>query len=167
MTKRIVGFILILYSLYALAIIFASYAPAYSQEIAVGDSLAVGLELPGDAKIGRSPAAVVTALSGIPLRLLHQRVVILSTGLSNDPSQMDEAKLQLDMLEATGSKVILLGVGVVVPGSFEINAWLKAEAEDRGWIFIWGWQGVHPQDYRRLLAAARAEECRYWRICGI
>lgn len=142
-------------------------APAHSQELAIGDSIAVGLNLPGDAAVGRSPKAVVAALAMVPLEKLKGKVVILSTGLSNDPSQFEYVTLQLDMLRWAGAKVILLGVGDEVPRFVGLNRWLKAQAEAREILFVWGWPDVHPGDYKLLLKIIRRNECRVYRVCEV
>lgn len=144
-----------------------SSSPAISQEIAIGDSIAVGLNLPGDAAVGRSPKAVVAALAMVPVEKLKGKVVILSTGLSNDPSQLDQAVLQLQMLHWAGAKVILLGVGTRVQGLEGYNDWLKLQALARDFIFVSGWPGVHPDNYRVLLLFIRKEECRLYRVCAV
>ena len=155
----------------ALAILLvALIANAHAQELVIGDSIAVGVagagKLPGDAKVGRAPSAIVGVIDRLA-PFLRGRVVILSTGLSNAPSQTQAAAFELDLLQQAGAKVIVLGVGEDVPGLSELNPWLQDMANGRDMLFVWGWRGVHPADYGDVLRGARVVECRVWRICGV
>jgi hypothetical protein len=153
--------------LYALAYVLFLYGPAYSGEIAIGDSIAVGLNLPGSAQVGISPKEVVRRIAMTPLNDLHNNIIILSTGLSNDPTDDANTDLELRMLAAVEAKhVVLLGVGVEVSNSMAINQWLKSIAEYNGWIYIDGWQKVHP-DYRALKANIAAYVCMAHWQCDI
>jgi hypothetical protein len=140
-------------------------ARAQAAELAIGDSIAVGLELPGSAMIGIGPKEVVRRIGNIPLGQLYHRVVILSTGISNDPGQWAYVPLQLAMLKAAGAYVIVLGVGTDVPALAEFNDTLKAEALENDMAFVWGWPDVHPENYRILLDNIRRAECQAYKIC--
>lgn len=139
---------------------------AEREEIAIGDSIAVGLELPGSAKVGLSPKAVVQRIAAMPVNDLYGHVVILSTGLSNDPKDFANVVLQLEMLRAAGAAVVLLGVGAEMKGSLEINQWLRAQAQSRDWVYIDGWQKVHPENYRALRDLIREYECHARWLCN-
>jgi hypothetical protein len=141
-------------------------AQAHSAELAIGDSIAVGLALPGSATVGIGPKEVVRRIGNTPLNQLYHRVVILSTGISNDPSQWAYVPLQLAMLKAAGAYVIVLGVGTDVPALTEFNDTLKAEALANDMAFVWGWPGVHPANYRVLLDNIRRAECQAYKVCS-
>jgi hypothetical protein len=153
---------------YALALLWLALGPtpAHSAELAIGDSIAVGLELPGSAKVGIGPKEVVRRIGNTPLNQLYHRVVILSTGLSNDPSQWPYVPVQLAMLKAAGAYVIVLGVGSEVAGLAEFNDTLKAEALANDMAFVWGWPDVHPANYRVLLDNIRRAECQAFKVCA-
>jgi hypothetical protein len=139
---------------------------AHSAELAIGDSIAVGLQLPGTAKVGISPKEIVRRIGMTPLADLHGQIVVLSTGLSNDPKQSAYVLIQMKMLHAAGAKVILLGVGAAVKQSVEINKWLEAVADYNDIPFIDGWANIHPANYRVLLDNIRLVECQDYKICG-
>lgn len=139
-------------------------------ELAIGDSLAVGVAAAehstGYAKIGATPKEVVALIGRTPLRDLHGQVVVLSTGLSNDMDTEDYVPIQLEMLKAAGAKVILLGVGVTLQGSLEVNTYLKNWAMFYNIPYIDGWKDVHPKDYGVVLDNIRWFECVTYKTCG-
>lgn len=143
---------------------------AHAAELAIGDSLAVGIAAEshetGYAKVGLSPKGVVDIIGRTPLNDLHGNIVILSTGYSNSPMERStNVELELDMLQAAGAKVVILGVGIEVKGSLEINQWLQGQAKYRGWVYIDGWQRVHP-NYKKLRENIDMFEClAHWQ-CG-
>jgi hypothetical protein len=151
--------------LYALAYTLLLCAPAYAGEIAIGDSIAVGLNLPGSAKVGIGPKEVVRRIAMTPLNALHNNIVILSTGLSNDPDAAN-AELELEMLHAVGARVVLLGVGIEIENSLVVNQWLKSIAVYNGWVYLDGWQKVHPDNYRVLHENIREYICMAHWECG-
>lgn len=151
--------------LYALAFICAICAPAYADEIAIGDSIAVGLGLPGSAKIGIGPEAVLERIRRAPY--VYGDVVILSTGLSNDPTASDDLiAQQIVALQTNGAHVILLGVGEHVPNLWRLNEVLGAHAARAGIPFVYGWPEVHPPSYPALLRQVREVECNIYKVCG-
>lgn len=143
------------------------FSRAHSAELAIGDSIAVGLQLPGSAKVGIGPKEVVRRIGMTPLPELHDQVVVLSTGLSNNPAQSSYVLLQMKMLKAAGAKVVLLGVGATLPQSVKINQWLSDLADYYDVPFIDGWVDVHPADYRVLLENIRLVECQDYELCGV
>lgn len=157
--------------LYALALILGLYGQAHSQEIAIGDSIACGLKtaghLQGGCKVGASPMLVAEMVATYPSDLYKDQVVILSCGVSNNPAQIEFCLKDMDFIAEHGGRIVLLGVGTVIPGSYDLNSLLKAYADVHDAIFIWGWHDVHPNDYAQVLKLAREQECVYWRICGI
>lgn len=158
----------VLRALLAAGSLTAFLAPAYAVplELAIGDSIAVGLRLPGSAQVGIGPKAVFERIAMISPNDLYGTVVVLSTGLSNDPSGINYVPVMLAMLHAAGAHVIVLGVGVELKGSLELNMYLKAYAIHFGMPYIDGWQHVHPDNYRKLLENVRWFECVTYQICA-
>ena len=111
--------------LYALALILGLYAPAYCQEIGIGDSLAVGIiqagGLEGIGRVGASPSAVYQMVRNYSAEGLRDAVVILSCGASNNPDQIEFCLKDMDVLKLAGARIVLLGVGSSLPNSVEIN----------------------------------------------
>jgi hypothetical protein len=132
--------------------------PAAGRELAIGDSLAVGLQdrcrLSGNGKIGRSPKSVLQVIETLPPGQLADATVILSSGASNDPDHADLALLQIASLKRAGAHVVLLGVGDGVRNYFAVNRELARIAAVTGIPFVYGWHGVHPPDYPSVLAVA-------------
>jgi hypothetical protein len=135
-------------------------------EYAIGDSIAEGLQLPGQALVGASPRVVLVEIGSMPVELYRGRVVILSSGVSNDPSEINLVPIQLKMLKDYGAKPILLGVGAWVPRFAGINDRLEGFARDADVPFLWGWSGVHPDNYKIVLANLRVIECQIYKICA-
>jgi len=156
--------------LYALAFILAIFAPiaccAAPAEIAIGDSIAVGLGLPGSAEIGIGPKAVLQRIAATPLNHLYGKIVILSSGVSNNPADIDYVPVQIEALQAAGAHVVLLGVGSHVASLAPLNALLGSYAGAAGIPFIWGWPAVHPASYRVLLENLRQVECHFYQLCS-
>ena len=152
-----------------LCLLSSFVTPIQAQEIAIGDSIACGLKtaghLQGGCKIGASPQAVAEMVWSYPSDLYKDQVVILSCGASNNPQQLEYCLKDMDWIVAHGGKIVLLGVGEVLPDSPEINDLLKAYADVHDAIFVWGWHDVHPQSYQIVLKAIRNKECSSWRIC--
>ena len=142
----------------ALLALFALSAPAVARELAIGDSLAVGLQdkcgLAGNGQIGRRPAGVLQAIETLPPSQLAGATVILSSGASNDPGHADLALLQIAKLKRAGAHVVLLGVGDGVRNYPAVNRQLARIASITGIPFVYGWHGVHPPDYPSVLAVA-------------
>lgn len=149
----------------------ACFGAPLAHEIAIGDSIAVGIATEmhsvGYAKVGNSPKAVLELLARVPLNDLHGNVVFLSTGLSNDPSQARYVQTMIDMLTAAGAKIIVLGVGEAIPGSAEINNWLADLCTQQKIGFAYGWEGVHPPDYGYVLNYLHRVECTHYKVCAI
>jgi hypothetical protein len=142
----------------ALLVLFALSAPVVGRELAIGDSLAVGLQdkcrLGGNGQIGRRPAGVLQVIETFPPGQLAGATVILSSGASNDPEHADVALLQIARLKLAGAHVVLLGVGDGVRNYQAVNRLLIRIATVTGIPFVYGWHGVHPTDYPAVLAVA-------------
>lgn len=152
----------------ALALFLAPVtANAGPTELAIGDSIAVGLRLPSFAQVGIGPHAVFARIASLPPEALRGRVVVLSTGMSNNPADWKYVPWQLTALDAAGARVVVLGVGNEIDQATKINEWLGKLAKAHKMIFIHGWQAVHPESYAELLRYIHAAECNAWRICGI
>ena len=137
---------------------FALSGPVAGRELAIGDSLAVGLrdkcKLEGNGQIGRRPASVLQVIETLPPGQLAGATVILSSGASNDPEHADVALLQIAKLKLAGAHVVLLGVGDGIRNYQAVNRQLIRIAAVTGIPFVYGWHGVHPTDYPAVLAVA-------------
>jgi hypothetical protein len=131
----------------------------------VGDSLAQGVagagKLPSTAIQGIGPQKVLAAITGPGMGSVLGRDVVLSSGLSNDPSQADTVAEQIAELKARGARsVTLLGVGDH-PSLAGANDKLAAIAQDGGATFrpidptTLAGDRIHPKDYRPLLPTAQ------------
>jgi|SRR5579862_4598424 len=149
---------------FVFATLLALSGPVAGRELAIGDSLAVGLQgfckLAGNGRIGRSPAAVLQVIEQLPPGQLAGATVILSSGASNDPLHADLALLQVVSLKRAGANVVLLGVGDGVKNYDAVNRQLIRIAAATGIPFVYGWHGVHPPDYPAVLAVALDSERR-------
>jgi len=134
-------------------------APASARELAIGDSIALGLQqqcqLEGNGQTGQTPARVLESIEAIPRFQLMGTTVILSSGASNDPDRADLAFLQIAALKRAGAHVVLLGVGEGVRNYDTINGMLAAIAQRMRVPFVYGWAGVHPTSYAAVLKVAR------------
>jgi hypothetical protein len=120
---------------------------------AVGDSIAKGLidkGLPGSAKVGIGPSAVLNLIQGIT-KSITEYTVVLSSGASNNTDETTIKKYvpqEIQALKAKGARVILLGVGTRF-SSTNINEILKKIAEENGAKFSLlsetDTDGVHPK----------------------
>lgn len=123
---------------------------------ALGDSIAVGLAAAGagggsyrddpafrrdlaiDAVSGRTPAEVLAQIQGSDLSRWRGRNVLLSSGASNDPSQIGLVAQQIAALRTAGANPTLLGVGEGVQGYGQVNKQLAAIAAGAGANFSLG-----------------------------
>jgi hypothetical protein len=148
----------------AFVALLALSRPVAGRELAIGDSLAVGLQdickLEGNGRIGRRPATVLQVIEQLPPGQLSGATVILSSGASNDPDHADLAFLQIATLKRAGARVVLLGVGDGVRNYEAVNRQLIRIAAVTGIPFVYGWHGVHPPDYPAILAVALDSERR-------
>ena len=142
-----------------------------AQEIVIGDSIACGVKdvghLRGGCHIGASPLAVLHMVISYPMVGLADQVVVLSSGVSNNPAQVALVRYAVTYLRDHRAHVVLLGVGDRLPDSVGLNNALKFYAESVDGIFVWGWQDVHPGSYGEVLRVIREQECKAWRICGV
>ena len=129
-----------------------------SSILAIGDSIAAGLAKAGRmgertsqagyggqgspsdrddasyaAVYGRDPAQVLAAIKGLDPNAVRGKTVLLSSGVSNDPTQIALVTQQIDALKALGAKVELVGVGGSIPhaDASKINEQLRAIAASR------------------------------------
>jgi hypothetical protein len=143
---------------------------------ALGDSIAEGVGAAGNlegsrskqstdrdrediaAVWGRTPRQVLGAIQG-QMAKLGGKTVLLSSGASNDPTQLEYVREQISLLRQAGANAVLLGVGTGVKNYREINEKLKAIATDAGIPFggeLPTTEGgrVHPRDYKAVLDQA-------------
>lgn len=150
-------------------------APA--SPVAIGDSIAAQLIRNTDgavagaeygtsarddstATVGHSPAAVLGTIGKTPAGNIQGRDVFLSTGISNDPSQLDLVSQQIAALKQRGARsVTVLGVGNAarVAG---LNDQLATIANDNGAAFAGPLgkvqhDGIHSSDAKDLLRQAQ------------
>jgi len=155
--RRTLGSVLAIAS--AFLALAAGAEPSIGRELAIGDSLAVGLQdecrLAGDGEVGRTPATVLQVIKGLPPEQLAGATVVLSSGASNDPDHADLALPQIAALKRAGARVVLLGVGDGVRNYKAVNRELIRIAAIMGIPFVYGWHGVHPPDYPAVLEVAR------------
>lgn len=158
----------------------ASPAPATARPLLVGDSIAghmvtfgggqgttdrttVGQYKPGLTAVnGFTPSNILeTVIPGIPDEKIRGRPVILSTGASNDPTQLQVIPQQIAALKQRGaSAVTLAGVGTA-PQLQGVNDTLAKIAADNGATFAGplrsvGGDGIHSTDPKGELAVAQA-----------
>lgn len=168
------------YPNYTRSVVHASQGAgsAMSSILAIGDSIAAGLAAAGRmgertsqagyggqgspsdrddasyaAVYGRDPAQVLAAIKGLDPNAVRGKTVLLSSGVSNDPTQIALVTQQIDALKALGAKVELVGVGGSIPhaDASKINEQLRAIAASRNVPFggpLSTAEGrVHPRDY--------------------
>jgi muramidase (phage lysozyme) len=136
-------------------------------ELAFGDSIAAqqvrhgvpgtegpmgGTSLLPTAVVGDSPQKVLRRMQAQDGASVSGKTMFLSTGASNDPSQVELVGNQLDYLKANGvGAVVVPGVGPGVKDSAAVNAKLKALTEARGFTYFappadsWQKDGIHPR----------------------
>ena len=146
-------------------------APSGPKPFAIGDSLAVGAQqangYAGGGVKGADPDQVLDSINALPVQggIAPGQPVVLSTGLSNNPTKLDVVQQQLDSLKARGvTDVRLLGVGNR-PDLAPVNNQLAAiAAKNPGVTFTGaipaGPDGVHPvaAGYRGLGALPQAAD---------
>lgn len=150
--------------------------PAQHFDLAVGDSIAVqqvrhgvpGLEghmgapsqpVGTTAVVGDSPQAVLQRITGLAQANPDQftgKNVFLSTGASNNPSQVGMVGQQVDALKAAGAaNVAIPGVGPGVANQQGVNQQLQQIAQAHGATYVdsqvkFGADGVHPVEVDNL-----------------
>lgn len=154
-----------------LSVLLLTPLRGYAHEVVIGDSLACGVldagKLYGVCRVGASPKLVNFMLLQYPAEALKGSSVILSCGVSNNPSQIDYCRRDLAYLTANGAKVIMLGIGTSIPDSVALMQQLKLYSNLYDAPLVYGWHDVHPQNYGLVLRVIRGEECRLRRICSI
>lgn len=153
---------------YLMLLLTAAFGSSLAKEIAIGDSLAVGLNLRGEARVGASPKDIVEMIGNIPLERLRGQIVFLSSGILNDPNQGAYVNTELDMLKAAGAHVILIGVSQKAPTA--LSLWIGALAGSYNVPCVTGFEsgdGIHPRSYSDVLKAGRQFECFFYRVCAV
>lgn len=137
----------------------------------MGDSIAAGIAINGfglknrsgayavkskDAKgiseVGASPKKILGFLEEIGKQNFTNKNVILSTGLSNGPTDLDNIRKELQLLKDVNAKVYMIGVSNKPPSNLPDlkggNDKLKTLASEFGFTFFGGFDpisdGVHP-----------------------
>lgn len=139
----------------------ASHYKRLSGPFVVGDSLGVGVQqvggYEGETINSIPPQKVLDAVNGLSDLQVKGRDVILSSGASNDPSQVALVNDQVKALQDKGAKsVTLLGVGDR-PDIAGANATLADIAQKSGATFrpidpsVLSGDRVHPRNYATLL----------------
>lgn len=148
-------------------------------DLTFGDSIASGLvgrqganqqtvmDASGVSKVGASPADVLGQLQSFDKSKLKGKVVRLSSGITNNPSDLKSVEEQIKYLISVGAKVQLVGVTNTPPktGAYKhlekpltgMNDKLSALAskyKDKGVSFLGGFtpgtDGIHPSNASEL-----------------
>ncbi len=140
--------------------------PVSSNAQVYGDSLGEGVKtaygLSGDTKVGRTPQQVYDTLHALPDGSLAGKPVVISTGASNSPKDVDFARNQIRTAIAKGAdpaQLTVLGVGDR-PDFAGVNDKLKEIAGQFGAKFQpvdpskLSADRVHPASYNGLLGGA-------------
>ena len=138
----------------------SSNAQVYGDSLGEGVKTAYGLS--GDTKVGRTPQQVYDALHALPDGALAGKPVVISTGASNSPGNVEFARNQIREAVAKGadpSQITVLGVGDR-PDFAGVNDKLKEIAGQFGSRFQpvdpskLSPDRVHPVNYNGLLGGA-------------
>lgn len=133
---------------------------------AVGDSLAEGVasaspNVADNATVGHSPAQVEATLKAT-VNKSNTSHVILSTGLSNNPSDLASVKDQMAYLKQQGVPFTVLPVSdKISKANGNLNAKLSSMAAQNGGTYAGSVQGfktndnIHPSDYTEVLRKLR------------
>lgn len=148
--------------LFVMASVFVTSAqaapPLRHDSIVIGDSIAQGLReacgLLGDTMVGRTPRNILIATNVIDAKKIKGKHVVLSTGLSNDPSKKDLPRQQINALIKAGAfSVTVLGVGTRADLA-GVNELLASAAASAGATFVplgrLAADQVHPENYMDL-----------------
>lgn len=148
-------------------------------DLTFGDSIASGLvgrqganqqtvmDASGVSKVGASPADVLGQLHSFDKTKLKDKVVRLSSGITNNPSDLKSVEEQIKYLVSVGAKVQLVGVTNTPPttgnykhlekslaGMNDKLSALAAKYSDRGVSFLGGFtpgsDGIHPSNASEL-----------------
>lgn len=130
------------------------------EKVYIGDSFADGLGSADEgsvvyAKVGDSPSAILNRLKGIAPERLRDKRIVLSTGLANDPKDVDSVRKQLEHLKSIGVKDVVIVGGPqgenARPDLVGINGTVSNFAKEFnfkfGGGFVPGGDGVHPREY--------------------
>jgi hypothetical protein len=135
-----------------------------SAAMVIGDSIGRGisfsLKVPADTKAGRPPQAVLDAVRANAANVSGKNV-ILSTGVSNNPMEVETANQQIEeLLKAGARRVTVVGVGTK-KNLQGVNERLRDISSSHGpkVRFLGPLSGmsrdrVHPRDYKKLAEEA-------------
>lgn len=143
---------------------------AAQKPFVVGDSIAAGIQsagsYQGSAKVGAAPPAVLQTIQALPSDQVRGQSVVLSSGVSNDPSQIDVVGQQIAALKAKGAaSVTLVGVGTRQDFS-GLNDKLQQIAQQSGAHFVpidpssLSADQVHPASYQGLASVVGGSQQR-------
>jgi peptidoglycan hydrolase-like protein with peptidoglycan-binding domain len=146
---------------------------AEAKVIAVGDSLAVGVAgagaINGGSRVGAPPSEVLTKIKDlVSSQDVNGAIVVVGTGVPNNPSQLNLVAAQLQLLVKAGATPVVLGVG---PKFEQYSQALKSVASQGGARVIdinsldpniAKGDGIHPgpQGYSAILNAAKGTQLR-------
>jgi hypothetical protein len=139
----------------------------------IGDSIATGIAIngfklkrsnaygikstddKGISKVGSPPSEVLGFLNEVGKDNLKDKNVILSSGISNDPSKIDVVKQELQFLKDANAQVFIIGVSNNPPSNLSglvgMNAKLEVLIKELGFIFLGEFEPssdkLHPESY--------------------
>lgn len=150
----------------------ASFDFIVGDSIAAGTAIAAGIKRSGSfgvkssddkgiSKVGASPKEVLDFLKEIGDSKLKDKIVILSSGISNGPDSIDKVKEQLKYLQGLNCKVYLIGVSNdptnasgknKFPKLVGMNEKLTEAAKEYNFVFLGGFKpssdNIHPSSYQ-------------------
>jgi hypothetical protein len=151
---------------------------ANAEPVAIGDSITahlirkagvagqesgkVGVFNPGDTAVsGFGPTDVLGVISSTPVQNIQGRNVVLSTGVSNNPGQIDQVVSQIQTLKSRGAaSVTVLGVGTAdkLKGANDQLAQIATQngATFAGPLAKVASDGIHSSDPKAVLQQAQA-----------
>lgn len=153
-SSRMNKFLITLALLTSIAVPVNAATPQYYY----GDSIAVGFggSNPGSRRVGASPAEILrflqSAVKSNP-NIFKDKIVNISTGVSNNPSDFADIEKQFILLQNSGAKVIVIGaaMGRFDHENIKLATLCKKYAFTFKGGFIPGSDGVHPYTYLRYV----------------
>lgn len=133
---------------------------SFGDSIAQGVADASGGRAKDHATEGHNPRDVLNNLRNAGINRNNTQQIVLSTGLSNNPSMKQEVIQQFSLLQRKGIPVTVLPVSNSISrNNGELNAWLGAAARAAGFTFASGssfngTDGIHP-NYPEFLKTLR------------
>jgi hypothetical protein len=150
----------------------ASFDFIVGDSIAAGTAIAAGLKRSGSygvkssddkgiSKVGAPPKEVLEFLKEIGDSKLKDKIVILSSGISNGPDALEKVKEQLKYLQGLNCKVYIIGVSndptnaggkSKFPKLVGMNEKLTEVAKEYNFVFLGGFKpssdNIHPSSYQ-------------------